>query len=225
MRLLSAAELQRMRRFHFARDRTLYLLAHGLKRLALSRLVPAMAPADWQFGVNAFGRPEVGHASLARQLRFNLSHTAGMVACLVTRGIGCGVDAEGVDADVDPIELGPSVLAPAELAIVRAAPDALRRAEFIRFWTLKEAYLKARGIGMAVPLTELAFDVADAQIALAAPPAIDADTARFQFAQWEVDGRHIVAAAVERGRGPDRQFVLHWAGGAHAALPSLPLSR
>jgi len=84
--VLGRAELDQMRRFRFDPDRDAYRAAHALTRMALSSLEPAIPPSEWVFEEGARGRPEIAARSGLPRLRFNLSHTRGFVACIVTHG-------------------------------------------------------------------------------------------------------------------------------------------
>src|SRR5262249_1633095 len=112
------------------------------------------APRDLRFVTDGpGGRPEL--AASHPPLRFNLSHTHGLVACVVARA-ACGVDVESLGT-ADHDELAPSVLAPTELADYRALPDTERRERLLEIWTLKESYLKGIGLGLSRPLDSVAF--------------------------------------------------------------------
>ena len=95
-RLLTADEHERMARFVFERDRRAFLLTRALVRTTLSRYA-AVAPADWRFIANVHGRPEIlDRPEGVPDLRFNISHTDGLIACAVTIGREVGVDVENI---------------------------------------------------------------------------------------------------------------------------------
>ena len=90
--LLSEDERRQQTRFHLADDRLRYLLTRAMVRTVLSRHA-AVDPADWAFTVNAYGRPEIANPHPdARTLRFNVSHTRGLIALAVSREREVGVD-------------------------------------------------------------------------------------------------------------------------------------
>jgi 4'-phosphopantetheinyl transferase len=94
--LLSPAERERMARFAFERLRRDFLVTRALVRTTLSMYQPAVDPRDWQFVANPYGRPEILAPSTTPRLRFNLSHTNGMIVCLVAVEREIGVDVENV---------------------------------------------------------------------------------------------------------------------------------
>lgn len=200
--VLSPDERARMERRRFDRDRRQYLLAHALVRHALSACVPGVAPSAWAFVANRYGRPELAPPDFG--LRFNLSHTDGLVACVVTRGADCGIDVELVRPR-GPALLGGHVLAPAERAELAGLPDPERARRFIDYWTLKEAYAKARGFGMSLPLSACVFRPGPGRIALVShPPDEHPEPGAWEFRQGCPTRRHVLAVAV---RSPGDRMV------------------
>ena len=149
-------ERQRWRRFSFEEGKKQFLVSHGFLRAVLSRYA-AVPPSAWRFVRSAFGRPEVKlppNAAVGRSLCFNLTHTCGLAACAVAWDREVGVDAEDwrrQGRDVGD-ELIHRCLSPAELACFRTLPSDARQGGFFDYWTLKEAYLKARGLGLSLPV-------------------------------------------------------------------------
>ena len=207
--MLSGGERARTDRFRSARDRRAGLVARALVRITLSRYCD-VPPARWRFRANRHGRPEI--ASPASPLRFNLSHTEGLVACLVSRGRELGVDAESLRRDRRWLDLAGRFFAPAEARALNGVPAAERPLRFLEYWTLKEAYVKARGRGLTLPLSGFWFDLpagtADG-IRIRFTRAVDDDPARWQFTLDRFGAGHIVATAIDRkraGRVPIARF-------------------
>src|SRR5688572_22249625 len=90
--VISPAEQDRMQRFRFEQDRDSFRAAHALARFALSSWESAVSPHAWVFEETSHGRPEIAARRGFPQLRFNISHTRHLVACIVTRELDCGVD-------------------------------------------------------------------------------------------------------------------------------------
>jgi 4'-phosphopantetheinyl transferase len=206
---LSPEERTRMASFRFERDRSAYAAAHVLAREALTWCAPVVSPASWDLSQRLHERPEVVDPPLRPQLRFNISHTHGLVACLVTSAIDCGVDVE-VRRDVDDMEsLAARVLSPAERGHLMDSPVDHRSDLFFRYWTLKEAYVKARGRGLSLPLEAISFDFRAADIMVRLGPSLEDDGQEWQFEQWAPTGQHILAVAIRSGAARNHRVVRH----------------
>ncbi|MEO1307455.1 MAG: 4'-phosphopantetheinyl transferase superfamily protein [Pseudomonadota bacterium] len=154
---LDAAEQKRLDRFSAADAAFLFLTARVLLRNVLSRMND-VDPRDWRFSTNEFGRPFIATPADS-ELVFNLSHTEGLVACAIGRSCLVGIDAEWAERRTNVEELVSHVLHPTERLLFRGASVKSRRELFFTYWTLKEAYLKARGLGFSLPPTSVAFDL------------------------------------------------------------------
>lgn len=148
---LSTEERERQRRFVSAPHRKQYLVSHALVRHALSRYAP-VPPGQWKFELNPYGRPSIREPAEWRGLRFNLSHTEGRAVVAVAWEVDIGVDVQSTAAQGDFSEIAERFFSPAEIAQLKRRPDA-----FFDFWTLKEAYIKARGMGLSIPLDGFSF--------------------------------------------------------------------
>lgn len=151
--LLSDEERMRWQRYRFARSRREYLATHALARTALAGAYP-IAPADWSFTTNEYGKPAIIPDC---GLRFNLSNSPGMVVCLIAHGADVGVDIEPTARAEKILALQTEVFSAKEREQLAAlsAPEQLDRA--VALWTLKESYIKARGMGLRLPLRKISF--------------------------------------------------------------------
>ena len=133
-------------------DRQTYVVAHGLLRGALARHA-GVAAARVRFWRTPHGRPELvpptGDAGPA--VRFNLAHTRGLVGCALTATADVGFDLEQVLRPA-PLDVAPQHFSDQERTGLDALPARERDDRFYTLWTLKEAYIKARGLGLAIPL-------------------------------------------------------------------------
>jgi len=200
---LSDDEMARWQRYLRARDRDLFVAARGFLRQVLSQYVEVPAAA-WRFDISEFGKPSIVNPE-GRRLQFNLSHTAGtepnggLVAVAVTADVACGIDAESVDSVDNPLLIAATAMSAYERADLANQPDPRRR--FFEYWTLKEAYLKARGAGLRLPLDRFGF-VFDPDPRLCVEPPIEDDPLSWQFAMHQSDGSLIMAIAVQTGSRP-----------------------
>lgn len=193
-RLLDAGERARARRFHFERDRKVYVAAHALVRGLLFRQTGIPAAA-WRFTAGPHGKPEAVCPPDAPRLRVNLSHTRGLAAAALTVAHDVGIDAEWLAREPSAEKLAARYFAPSERdAVAAAAPAARKTATFLAFWTLKEAYIKAIGKGLAQPLESFAFTLDPLGISFA--PGAGDDPARWLFCRFVPTPAHVMALAV-----------------------------
>jgi 4'-phosphopantetheinyl transferase len=172
-----------------------YRLTRALCRTTLSRYAD-VAPADWRFQRNDYGRPEIAAPAGARPLRFNLSHGRGLVACVVTCTADAGVDVERTAAPA-PLDLVAAYFSADERRALQALPAAQQDARFYWLWTLKEAYLKALGLGLQRPLDS--FSILDGpEITVASVADPPAAVEKWQFFSTLVGDGHRLSLALRR---------------------------
>ncbi|RZL03956.1 MAG: 4'-phosphopantetheinyl transferase superfamily protein [Rubrivivax sp.] len=200
--LLTADELAQARRFHFEADQRRHLVTRALLRCTLSRYA-GLDPRAWRFEVNAHGRPRIAAAhGLAEPLDFNISHTKSLIVVAVNAHGGLGVDTENVARRRNLVHLAEHYFSDPEKAALRALPLAEQHARFFEYWTLKESYIKARGMGLSIPLDQFSFDLSqDARIALSVDPALNDEAPRWAFWQWPLKQDYLLALCALRGAG------------------------
>lgn len=203
---LTDAERARRLRYAFAKDRNTYATARALVRTTLSRYF-AIAPHEWRFSTGAHGRPEIDHChGKAIALRFNISHNEHCVVLAVTAGREIGIDVESLSRD-PALDVAASFFAPAEVATLEKLPPEAQPRRFWELWTFKESYMKARGLGLSLPLDAFAvrLDIEGAVELVLAPQAGDR-AERWHLAQAIVDGGQLVALCVEHKGATSPQF-------------------
>ncbi len=126
------------------------------KRRVLSRYA-AVAPPDWQFVLNEYGKPALAGAALA--LDFNLSHSGDWLACAVTTGTPVGVDLEHCHSGRATMKVARRFFRPEEVVALQDCCEAQQRDRFYDFWTLKEAAVKARGEALVPGLQARGFEL------------------------------------------------------------------
>jgi 4'-phosphopantetheinyl transferase len=198
---LGPDERLRYERFSGDEDRRMFLLGRVMARVLVSEAL-GVAPTDWRWRDGVHGRPEI--ANPPTPLRFNLSHSAGIVVCAIAVGRDVGVDVE--DLARRPVE--PAVVrrycSPEEILDIDAQRDRWHD-RFLRYWTLKEAYLKARGLGISVTLADLSFSNDDSQPRIVLARSLQGGDERWVFRLAQPTDRHLiaVAAAAADGVRPD----------------------
>ena len=194
---LDAEELVKAGRFKFERDRRSYICAHALSRCLLSTYGDAI-PQAWRFRANSLGKPEIEEPRLEPSVRFSLSHTNGLVACAATRERDLGLDVECIERDVAVSELAERYFAREEADILRVLDPDARNKAFFCLWTLKEAYIKAVGRGLSMPLDSFAIRLEPLAITFCNPK--DGNAADWDFRLLRPQTRHSVAVAVRCGQ-------------------------
>lgn len=150
--LLSSDERQRAARFHFDIHRNRFIAARGTLRILLGNALKCNPSAvEFQYGKN--GKPFLAEQSV----RFNVSHSHGIAAFALSRGIELGIDVERIDSR--PLQEGVAerFFSPNEVKTLRSLPEELQPLGFFNCWTRKESYIKATGEGISIGLDQ--FDV------------------------------------------------------------------
>lgn len=194
--LLSEQEEQQRKQFHFDRDRSRYLVTRALVRTVLSKYAP-LEPLEWTFSSNRYGKPKISNIhSLAQKISFNISHTDGLIMVGVTLDNAIGVDTENTQKIKAPKEGLESILAPQEIQSLSQLPSADYPSAFFTYWTLKEAYIKARGEGLSLPLQNIRFQISENGVNF--HPSCHDDPQHWHFWQFEVQADYLIAICVQR---------------------------
>ena len=196
--MLDGDELARADRYRFASDRDSFIASHALTRLMLSDAT-GLPTTTWRYVYSEFGKPALAASSTNSGLRFNISHTREMVACAIAHD-EVGVDVEASDRLTDT-DIADCFLAPEEARCVQSTPRDRRTCVFLRFWTLKEAFIKATGEGLRRPLNSFSFTFDPVRIVFhserAEKPLWD-DPMAWQFAEFHPARDRLLALAVQR---------------------------
>jgi 4'-phosphopantetheinyl transferase len=202
--LMSEAERAQEARFHFQRDRRRHVVTRALCRTVLGRCTQ-LDPRTLQFTTNPYGRPELHPSQLSgRAVSFNISHTSDLAVLALAAHRTVGVDIENVVMRSAPLEIAAQCFSPQEVCALRALPAADQQARFFDYWTLKESYIKARGMGLSIPLERFSFKFPRSEaIELEIDPALGDRSARWAFRQYRIHADHILSVCFERrGRVP-----------------------
>jgi 4'-phosphopantetheinyl transferase len=209
--VMNDEEIERQQRFHFEKDRRQCLVTRGLVRGLLSRYAD-VDPADWVFSAGNFGKPHIRQPAEFRWLRFNLSHTRGMVLCAVTRDVDVGADVECLDRRVN-LDLAERFFAQVESARLRTFPPDEQSHIFFDYWTLKEAFIKAHGAGLSLPLSDFWFArgaESPLEIGFSAKLAHE-DPSAWRFFSLYPSPQHRAAVAVRRRADADCRLLVRQA--------------
>jgi len=199
--LLTPEETQRMSRFYFAGHRHQYLLTRALVRYCLSLYHP-VDPDAWRFTTNRYGKPFVSHPEVEPETCFNLSHASGVIVCAIAPGIDIGVDVEDTErttrAAFDRLA---SYFSSQEIRDLAGLQGDRQQQRFFDYWTLKESYIKARGMGLALPLGQFSFHFTDDELReFSVQPELGDDARNWQFWRLSMGGHYRMAIAVNTPR-------------------------
>ena len=207
---LNLGEARAATRFHLEADRHRDRIARLLVRTTLSHYLPVRADA-WVIDRAASGRPEI-IAPCPGDLVFSLSHTRELIVCAITARGELGVDCESLRGPA-PLEVAALAFSADEQRELWALPLADRHRRFYERWTLKEAYAKARGLGLTLPFEGITFALPSStgQGPLLTS-AHDREPSRWQFFTDEVEDHRVSVAIRRRPEGPPaRTPVLRFA--------------
>ena len=154
--ILTDDELDKARRFYFEIDRQRFIAARGTLRSILSRYIPT-SPGHLRFYYNQYGKPSLAPEFSSTLLNFNLSHSGSLALFAITRNMEIGVDVEHVRSDFEYEEIAKRFFSVNEVATLRTIPTEKKLEAFYNCWTRQEAYIKAHGKGLSLPLDS--FDV------------------------------------------------------------------
>lgn len=160
--IMNEEERHQQEQFYFQRHRHHYLITRALVRSVLPYYVD-IPPQSLEFKKNKYGRPELAKQPDGSSIRFNISHTDGLVMCGVTLDYDLGVDTEDMKRPGQTIEIADRFFSPQEVTDLNMLSENQRKDRFFDYWTLKEAYIKACGMGLSIPLDDFSFNLSAGQ--------------------------------------------------------------
>lgn len=154
--LLSEEEQAKQRRFYFEKDRHQYLITRAFLRIILSLYENQTTPQQWQFHRQHYGKPFITNP-VTKPLYFNLSHTAGKIAIIISCHDGVGIDIENINRESNLKDIAKTIFSTKECDFFCQLDQQQQPKYFFLLWTLKEAYVKAQGKGISMPMTDLTY--------------------------------------------------------------------
>jgi 4'-phosphopantetheinyl transferase len=204
--VINSAEQTQARKFRFEQHRVRYIFSQATLRRILSRYLH-VRPQEIVFDFNEFGKPFLPKSSEKAALRFNMSHSEGLVVVAVAMNRHIGVDVERIRAIDDINAIARDYFAMQERTLLESAPPGRKEEAFYMCWTRKEAYIKAVGMGLSIPLNSF-----DASIPEGMPGRrLQATESSLGVEQWwlsdlTMPDRYVGALAIE-GTPPTIRYV------------------
>ncbi len=204
---LDSNEQARAQRYRFNQPRRRFIAAHGIGREILGRYLTVPAEGV-QFQHNSFGKPELAGLPPDR-LQFSFAHSEDLALYAVTVGRPVGVDVERRRPVEDAEQLVQRFFAPTEYAVFKNLPPEQKLLGFFAGWTRKEAYTKALGLGLSLPLNQFEVSLApDVPAALLADDQHPENVADWSLAELDVAPGYTAALAIRGAPGPISYW--HW---------------
>jgi 4'-phosphopantetheinyl transferase len=199
-------ERTKAERFRFQKDRDLYVIGRSMMRKLLGGYLQC-DPAQILFCYSPYGKP----ALLDEQrtdLRFNLSHSGEVVLFAATRGCDVGIDVEFMRAKAMEGTIAEEVFSAPELAAFNALPGGLKQRGFFNGWTRKEAFIKAKGEGLSMPLEDFDVSLDPREIArIVSIDGRDAELEAWSLRELEVGQGYVGALVVGKRDWVLRRFL------------------
>ncbi len=219
--LLLPEERTRHDRFVFAKDRLQFLATRALVRTVLSQYA-SVDPRAWRFESGERGKPYITEPQGHRGLLFNLSNTRGLIVCAVSTQVAqLGCDTEDITRKTETVSIADHYFSPLEVQALKDLPASQHTQRFFSYWTLKESYIKARGLGLALPLDQFSF-LLDGRhdIGIAFDPRLADDDQRWRFDLRRLGSRHFVAVGADTAGHALSLRAVHFVPLADNAAPS-----
>jgi 4'-phosphopantetheinyl transferase len=208
---LTEPEKSRYYRYQFDRHRKQFLLGRILIRTALSRYDSAIEPANWRFIQNEYGKPAIHPQQQSKPLYFNLSHSGGRLVLAVACFPDIGVDVECSDKSRRLEAIAGRYFSSKECKSLLEMPKEQQQSRFYDLWTLKEAYIKACGLGLAIPLQHFSYSFSDiGKLAIEFDAQREDDIKAWRFWQPLIDADYKLALAA-RVNEPELEYnIVSW---------------
>jgi 4'-phosphopantetheinyl transferase len=204
-KLMAANEIERADRFYFDKDRNRFTVARGVLRQLLGTYLN-LDPRDVSFVYGPQGKPDLAEPHSTSGIRFNLSHSGEIALLALSLNRDLGVDVEQIRVDFATGEIATRFFSPEECLKLEAVPADQTADAFFNCWTRKEAYIKARGEGLFIPLDSFEVTLAPGEeAALLQVKAGDDSFSRWHFHALHPGAGYKGALAVE---GNDHELRL-----------------
>ena len=198
---LAPEEKGRADRFIFRSDRDAYVASRGIVRQLLGAYMNRL-PADVAFNYGPKGKPTLRGECLERSIQFSVSHSGRMALLAFAAGRHIGIDVEFMRPTIAALEIAERYFSPQEVIELRALPESQQAEAFFLCWTRKEAYVKAKGEGLHIPLESFSVSLTPGQ-----PERLEcADSYRWSVRSLRPETLYVGALVAEGQNWPLHQW-------------------
>ena len=196
--VISHDERVKAQRYKFEDNRREYILGRGFLRFLLGGYLKE-PPEKLRFFYNPYGKPALYHQNGSESIHFNLSHAHGFIVYAFTINRELGIDIERVRPEAAHDGVAERFFSPKEVLMLRSLPSHAQPQAFFNCWTRKEAYIKARGEGLSIPLNQFDVSLIPGEPAQLLASRVDPDDAKKWTLQALPMGTHYAAALAVEG--------------------------
>ncbi len=202
--LLSEDELHRLERISHPEVKRAQLISRAALRYCLSHYADDIGPRQWQFARSEKGKPHLKQPA-PLPVSFNLTHSGHWLAIAVISRAEIGVDVQEFRKMPSALKMAQRYFHPEEVEQLQACAGEERQKLFYRLWTLKEAFLKARGTGIVTGLEKIRFHFAqDGTIEVSTTAELNEDSQNWGFFHTQLDEDYALALAVRGQSSPSK---------------------
>lgn len=202
--ILSHEESAQYNRFVFEKHKHQYLVTRAALKYILSLYSPEVSSEKWEFSKNQYGKPAIISELNPMRLEFNISHTENFITIAINKAKSIGIDTEVIQVERFNMDIVDNFFSPIEIQQLKSLAENQRPYRFYDLWTLKEAYIKACGKGLSIPLDQFSFDISDeGAITFSRHSNSNQPKAEWCFYQMDIDKNYKTSIAVE-GDAPNQ---------------------
>lgn len=203
--ILSQDERKRAARLRSAKDKRRFTVSRVFLRKSLSHYLDT-APSEIKFTYNKYGKPNIDPEHHPQNIRFNLSHSENLALYAITQNREIGIDVEYI-RNVDKADkIMRRFFSKDECEFYYSQPKNKRNWAFFTLWTRKEAYSKARGMGIGLPTKEFDLQLVPPEVGQINHIRTKNKESKWSLIDIEVDSDYMAALAAE---GNDFE-INHW---------------
>jgi len=205
--VISEAEKKKVDRYIFEKDQHACLVTRALLRFVLSAYTRE-DPESFEFVENDFGKPRLKPGCSDMPINFNLSHSSKVTAIALVLDTEIGLDVENHSRKID-LGIADRFFSTSESEHLGKCPEIERQSVFFDLWTLKESYIKARGMGLSIGLDKFGFKMDHSNISIQFHESLNDFPERWQFFKFSPIQTYTAAISVRSCLKTEFKLQIH----------------